>query len=423
MTADNRSSKILAWALSASVFQAVIVLVSVSRSIFFGRVGRWKMFDDVDLYYRYATKAIEGQIPWRDYVVEYPPASFPLFFLPRVFAGDVEGFRWLFGFEMLAINAIGVILLARRVERDEGSEKVPVRLGWYTLSFAVLCPLLITRFDLAPMVLAFAAASFWSSGRAKLGGALAAIGGLSKIFPVAIVAPGLAWDFLKAKKRGAGLPTFLVVTVIGVGGWTALAGPRLKKSLDYHLGRDLEIGSIYGAVAIVEAKLVGDELRGEYRHKSAELIAPWSKPLARLALPVQFLATAVVAVRAWKTKGREPLRDSAAAVIGFAAFGKVLSPQYILWPLPLIVALPGRTGRLARPLYLACCGLTTLLYPWAFEALARFDGRAVMLLCVRNAALLALWVRLAFGGEEEAKSRRLDVPSLPRTAGEVRGSA
>ena len=407
--------------LGASVCHAIIVLISVSRSIFFGKVGRWKMFDDVELYFRYATKAIEGQIPWRDYVVEYPPASFPLFFLPRVFADDFEAFKWWFGVEMMVLNVIAVFLVARQVERDEGTEKVPVRLAWYTATFAILCPLLITRFDLAPMVLAFAAAHYWSSGRAGLGSALAALGTLTKIFPGAIVAPALAWEFFSKKRRGVGLLVFALVMTTGVGGWIVLAGPNLKKSLEYHLGRDLEIGSIYGAIAIAEGKLVGAEVRDEYRHKSAELIAPWSKPLARLALPLQALALGIVAVRSWRSKGREPLRDSAAAVVGFAAFGKVLSPQYALWPLPLIVALPGRLGRRARPLYLACCGLTTLLYPWVFEALANFDRRAVMILCMRNGAILGLWVLLVFG--REAKTRPLDVPSSLRDKGDERASA
>ena len=52
-----------------------------------------------------------------------------------------------------------------RAQRE--TETVARRLGWYTLYCFLLAPLVVGRFELAPMVLAFAAARWWFSGRAS----------------------------------------------------------------------------------------------------------------------------------------------------------------------------------------------------------------------------------------------------------------
>ena len=48
------------------------------------------------------------------------------------------------------------------------------------------------------------------------------------------------------------------------------------------------------------------------------------------------------------------LRFSAAAVLAFIVFGKVLSPQYLIWLFPFMAVLDGRTGSVARKIFLLC---------------------------------------------------------------------
>src|SRR5262249_18701063 len=103
----------LAWALVAALTQGAIVLGSVSTPLFFGRVGAVKMFDDVDKhYFPYASKAIEGQVPYRDYEVEYPVLALPFLLLPRTFALDLSSYRFAFGLGMWLCNAAAVALVA-----------------------------------------------------------------------------------------------------------------------------------------------------------------------------------------------------------------------------------------------------------------------------------------------------------------------
>ena len=86
--------------------------------------------------------------------------------------------------------------------------------------------------------------------------------------------------------------------------------------------------------------------------------------------------------------------------MGFVAFGKVLSPQYLIWPIPFVAVLGGQVGRRARLTMVAACILTTLVYPWAIQHLMLFEGWAVLLLNVRNALLIGLWADLSFGPDE-----------------------
>ncbi len=128
------------------------------------------------IYYDYSSQAVAGQVPYRDYLVEYPILTFPLFLIPRLVVSDFAGYCIAFGVEMWLFDVAAIVLLASHVAATEGPERVAGRLAWYTAYCAILSPLVVGRFELAPMVLAFAAARWWFSGWAVLGGVTAGLG-------------------------------------------------------------------------------------------------------------------------------------------------------------------------------------------------------------------------------------------------------
>ena len=86
------------------------------------------------------------------------------------------------------------------------------------------------------------------------------------------------------------------------------------------------------------------------------------------------------------------MRYSAAALVAFVAFGKVLSPQYLIWLLFLVPLVGGLRGRVAVGAYALAAALTALWFPARYWALVK-DVRPVRsswLLLVRNLALVAL---------------------------------
>jgi hypothetical protein len=65
----------------------------------------------------------------------------------------------------------------------------------------------------------------------------------------------------------------------------------------------------------------------------------------------------------------ELLRYAAAAVFAFVAFGKVLSPQFMTWLVPLVVLVAGRRGLLASLLMGMALWYTLIEFPgryWVF---------------------------------------------------------
>ena len=171
-----------------------------------------------------------------------------------------------------------------------------------------------------------------------------------------------------------------------------VGGLVVGRSFGYHLERGVEIGSVYGGGLIAAAGMLGAPVEVVYRHKSLEVVTPWSEAVGRLGFPAQALALLAVGWRARRAEGREPLRFAGAAVLAFIAFGKVLSPQYLLWLLPFVACLEGRMGVWSRAVFLLSCLLTTFLYPGAFHWLLGFRSWAVGSLNYRNALLIGLWV-------------------------------
>jgi hypothetical protein len=257
--------------------------------------------------------------------------------------------------------------------------------------------LAVTKFDVGPAALTLITCMAWTSGKRTTGGICAALGALTKIFPGAAAIPFVSADLRRRHTRG--VITLALTTALGLGLWFAIGGAGVVRSLGYHLERGIEVESLASGLLAIWSKLQSQSVSTRYTHFSIELVAPGAALAAKSTLILQILALAAVAFRSFRTDLRDPFRDASAAVVGFLTFGKVLSPQYLLWPIPLIVLVRGRTGRLARPLMLACCLGTTLVYPWSIDRLVVLHPRALAILNARNLLLVALWLVLLLGPE------------------------
>ena len=71
-------------AFGFTLLHGLAALIVTSIPFFYGTVGRHNVLDDVDIYYNYASRTIQGQIPYRDFPVEYPIFALPIFLIPRV---------------------------------------------------------------------------------------------------------------------------------------------------------------------------------------------------------------------------------------------------------------------------------------------------------------------------------------------------
>ena len=109
---------------------------------------------------------------------------------------------------------------------------------------------------------------------------------------------------------------------------------------------------------------------------------------------------AVAVVGVWIGFARGPatperlLRFAAAAVCAFIVFGKVLSPQYLIWLVPLVPLVRGRRGAAAAGLLVAALVLTQVWFPvryWRYALQFHLSG----VVLARDVVLLALLAVLA----------------------------
>ena len=95
--------------------------------------------------------------------------------------------------------------------------------------------------------------------------------------------------------------------------------------------------------------------------------------------------------------GERLVAYAAAAVAATLAFGKVFSPQFVIWLVPFVPLVRGRRGIAASSLFVAALVLTQLWFPQHYWPLAQgFAQRESWLLLARDLAVVALATLLAW---------------------------
>jgi hypothetical protein len=145
-------------------------------------------------------------------------------------------------------------------------------------------------------------------------------------------------------------------------------------------------------------QLFGIELTMDSSHGSQNLVGAEADVLAVATTIVQ--AAALAAIWIWHARGpatRERfLTAGAACVCAFVAFGKVLSPQFLIWLIPLVPLIGGRRGLAACGLLGAALVLTQLWFPFRYWELAlELDAAASWLVLARDLVLVGLTLLLA----------------------------
>ena len=380
------------WALAVAI-QSLLAFLSLAKASSLGYGPHLPIDYDIKFFYSFASPILEGRLPYRDYPVEYPVLAIPVFLAPLIAGTSYARYQVAFVVEMLLLNAWTVWLVTRQVAEAEGVERVPARLGWYTLFFGLQCPLIVARYDIVPMALGFVSVFLATRGRSILGGFVAGIGTLAKLVPALVLLP-LVIEPGGWKPKGKILASFGVTVLLGFLGWWSLGGERIITSLRFHSERGIEIGSLYASIYLVAHKVAGVMIGWSFDHGSININGPGTRIAASCSTIVLAASLVLVAWRGRRSGPGQEFRFAAAALLAYITFGKVLSPQYLIWLIPFFCVVDGSTGSTARKAYLICCFLTNALYPYLFHPLCFFETQAVAVLALRNLALLGLFAIL-----------------------------
>jgi mannosyltransferase PIG-M len=362
---------------------------------------------DITEYFGYAHRTFDGQVPYRDFRVEYPPA-----FLPVVLAAGPADSRYYDRFRllMLALGAAALVLLVVALYLV-GAGVVEISTGVLllaTLPYTLGPGLTFERFDLWPAALLLVAVVALLEKRRPLAFATLAVGSLAKLYPIVVVPLALLAPHggrrirrdlavFAAAALAFSLP-FMIVAPRGV----AHVGRLLVR-------RPLHVESLGSSILLAAHRL------GVYEPTIYNSFAgSWdlAGPAAQIVAVVSTAAGAVALVVVWVLFARGPrgsrelLLAVAAAVVAFVTFGKVFSPQYMVWIATAVPLALGRVRMFALPATLAAILLTRYVYVDRYHDLLQ-AGQVSWLLLARNLILVALFCALAWDQRRSASGTPL----------------
>jgi hypothetical protein len=281
-------------------------------------------------------------------------------------------------------------------------------LCFFALAPLVLGSVILYRYDLWPAFLTVAGIAAVLARRERLGFASLGLGIAAKAFPAVVVPPAFVYVWRTRGRREALLCLGAAVAVVAVVvvPFLALAPHGVWASIVRQTTRPLQLESLGSALLLAAHHVGGLALTLDTSRGSQNLVG--SLPHAFGAASSALLAVALVAI--WVAAARGPatperlVRWSAASVAAFVALGKVLSPQFLIWLLPLVPLVRGRRGFAASALLGLSLLLTQVWFPIRYFDLVAFEPFPSWVLLARDLALVALLVVLTAPARESPRS-------------------
>jgi hypothetical protein len=327
---------------------------------------------------------LDGLLPYRNVLFEYPPLAALPIGLPGLAGTDASTYRWAFALLMLAC-AVGVLLLVRALARRTGGDE---RLAVAAVAVAPLLTgaMIRNHFDLLPVAMLLGALLLIVRGRIVFGFGLLGAAAMTKGFPLVVAPVALTWLGGRAALRG-GIALVVVIAVL-VGAAVAVSPSGALDAVRYQTDRPVQVESL--PALVVRAVDAHATPVSSYRSDGLESATGGPATAAFAALGV--VAVALLALGAARSRGdpRALVLVSLGSVAAFATFGKVLSPQYLVWILPLgALALAWRRWALAGVVGAATL-LTFLEFPSRYFELVADRPLPVAIVAVRNCVLVAV---------------------------------
>jgi hypothetical protein len=354
----------------------------------------------VDLSYQDSGRTLAGSVPYRDFLLEYPPGLLLWMILPRLFAAGRLAYRVPF-FAEVALVDLGVVLTLAMSARA-ARLPLPRVLGLYTLGLVLLGPIAAFRLDLVPAALTALAVLAWQRDRPLLAAVALAAGVATKLYPLLLLPLLVAQQWARGRRRVCATVSAAALTLAVLAGPAFLAGPQgLLHSLRFQADRHTEVEAIWATLPLLLHVFWHFLLEVPNLGRAYVIVGP-GDALGAAGTPALLVACLVIYWRWWRGRsGQDPdeslLLGTAALVLSAAILSKVLSPQYLLWTLPPLALLPTRSWwtRAALCAFYCALPLTQWLFPDHFgDLVVLLEPQAVVVLALRNLLLLLAFAAL-----------------------------
>jgi len=338
-----------------------------------------------------AEAVLDGALPYEERDFEYPPLALPVLLGPALVTEDAGAYVEAFSWEMIGFDLAIIALLAFGLRASAG--RVWGALTTYSAGVFMLSGLLLpdsaldaslplARFDLVPAALVLAAVLARETRRSATWSALVAAAAAVKAYPL-LLYPVL----LRGEEHPLRVVLAALIPLVAAAAVVLATGDEFGSAITYQADRDLQIETVAASPLLV-AHLFGAPAGFTVGGGSFNLDAPGADAARAITLVVLLLSYALVVWLAWRSDA-PPLHAAAAVLAVAVTFAPVLSPQFLLWLLPVSAAAFGL--RAPNLVLLAAVALTQIALD-RYDQLAELSAGFVVPLAIRNALLLCYLV-------------------------------
>ncbi len=386
----------------------VIGCLILLRLYFFKTGGLNGFFADLSLYYKSSLKIIQGQFPYRDFFIEYPPFALLPLVLPQFLQiGEHNLFNYavLFIIENILLSTLTMFLIGYMITRWQPQRSLVITGKLYIVLTAICGLFILGRYDIFLALLTlltplFILLEYPIFAGIALGCAIAA-----KLYPV-VMLPVLIAYYFAGRKYQALLPlligTFGSISLI-VLPFYLLAHGEVFAFIKYHQMRGLQVESVAGGLIYLCNYLLGQQdIKVNNNYGAFHIESPLADIVLK-SLPLLFILSMALIFFTSLWRFRQERRTNGSintesliayifmALLAFMVTNKVFSPQYIIWLLPFVPFLKFRQVILTIAIFI----LTILIYPFGYRLIVHLHIAGMLLLNLRNLLVIALLFWLA----------------------------
>lgn len=360
---------------------------------------------DIAVYFEYASNIVLGQLPYRDFIVEYPPLALLFFILPRLVTSELSIYQHVFVAEILLFDLLGLFLvsiLARRLDL-----RLANTLTIYTVMLLAIGPILIYRYDLIPAIMVLLSLYAFNRQKHKVCWVMLALGTMTKIYPVIIAPLFLIHQFCQHQYRRIipGIITFtLTIGIISLPGLLLNPGGFWQSFL-CQAQRGLHADSTYSSFLLFGKTLGLSSVRivlVDSTLFSVDVVSPAADMLATISPVIMVMALGIIFWFFYRDQqARSNLKSPSShlpniinysflTILVLLLTSKVFSPQFIIWLYPLVTLITGPWRQASWLLFTLVSVLTQYIFPQHYREFTRGNIEAIDILLGRNILLMAL---------------------------------
>jgi uncharacterized membrane protein len=349
---------------------------------------------------------VRALTPYRDFSTEHLPVLFAIALPVALAADNIDVFRTIFSLVMALLLTLALIM-AERIGRQLVPDRSGAIVRWAVVFALATGVILVRRYDavvpLGLCVLAWGAVTKRPvAAGLGLGLAVAAKGVPAIVVPVVLI------FWLANRRPRHALVALCAAALLGLAFATpavVAAGASVLDLVRYHSGRPLQVESTWGAILVASRAFDPASAVGDMTYSSLNVTATWDTAMRYAAVVLPFAWLAAVCGWLWtmlnrvhddRARGMALVAAICVALVGWMVFGKVFSPQYLTWILPLAVVASVARGRGACWHLLVVLAMSQAIFPFIFAIGAPDAGRPWfgVVVLARNGLLVAWAVNL-----------------------------